>query len=69
VSPPQQKPLGVYGEDTQKWTPDNQRILARVREVLYLGGCLGFGSMGADVYDPVADDCQEAVEAAGGQLA
>ena len=22
VSPPQQKPLGVYGEDTQKWTPD-----------------------------------------------
>jgi hypothetical protein len=37
--------------------------------VLYLGGCLGFGSMGADVYDPVADDCQEAVEAAGGQLA
>jgi hypothetical protein len=40
-----------------------------VREVLWLGGRFGFGGVGADVCDPVADECQEAIEAVGGQLA
>jgi hypothetical protein len=39
------------------------------REVLCLGGRFGFGGVGADVCDPVVDECQEPVEAAGGQLA
>lgn len=30
VSPPQQKLLGGYGEDTQKWASDNQRLGARL---------------------------------------
>jgi hypothetical protein len=40
-----------------------------VREVLFLGGGYGFGGVCANVCDPAVDECQEAVETAGGQLA
>ena len=40
-----------------------------VREVLFLGSRFGFGGVCADVCDPVADECQEPLEAVGGQLA
>ncbi|MGB6579293.1 MAG: hypothetical protein WBF34_15390 [Streptosporangiaceae bacterium] len=40
-----------------------------MREVLFLGGRFGVGGVCADVCDPVADECEEPVEAVGGQLA
>jgi hypothetical protein len=39
------------------------------REVLCLSSRFGFGGVGADVCNPVVDECEEAVEAVGGQLA
>jgi hypothetical protein len=37
--------------------------------LLCLGGRFGFGGVGAGVCNPVADECEEAVEAVGGQVA
>ena len=37
--------------------------------VLCLSGRFGFGGVGADICNPLVDECQEAVEAVGGQLA
>ena len=38
-------------------------------DCLCLSGRFGFGGVGADVCNPVVDECEEAVEAIGGQLA
>src|SRR5690349_19393285 len=40
-----------------------------MHEVLFLGGWFWVGGVCADVCDPAVDECQETVEAAGGQLA
>ncbi len=37
--------------------------------LLCLGGRFGFGGVGAGVCNPVVDECEEAVEAVGGQVA
>ena len=39
-----------------------------MREVLCLGTLFGFGGVWADVCNPMADECQEPLEAVGGQL-
>jgi hypothetical protein len=51
---------GIDALETGDGTPERRVFM---RKTLYLRGRFGFGGVGADVCNPVVDDCQEAVEA------